>query len=336
MIRAMRLGSSLRMFALQRSRGLSLIELMVSIVIGFLVVGSAIAIFSSNRQTYAASESLGRIQENMRSGFELMARDIREAAGTPCTAHITSLRSALNSPASRWWTNDSSVLRIVGYTGAQAFPSGSFGAATGDRVAGTQAIQVLSTSNSRAEISSHDEASGLFVLNTTDHGMITGDIVLACDYAQASLVQLTSASSASATVSYSGGGVSPGNATTALRPDDGSYSSGSVLAKWHAVRWYVGNNANGGRSLYQSTIINSNPGGTLSVQNQEVLPGVQDINMQYLVAGNYLTADAVTNWNLVTAVRVNFVIQGEDRVGTDGNPIQRTITHTIALRMRNK
>jgi len=320
--------------AMTRNRGLSLIELMVSIVIGFLVVGSAIAIFDSNRQTYAASDSIGRIQENMRSAFELIARDIREAAGTPCYPHINSLGNAVNSPASRWWTNAVPTMRLVGYTGAQAFPAGSFGTANADRVAGTQAVQMLSTSNSRAEISSHNEAGSQFVLNTVDHGMVTGDIVLACDYARASLVQLTSASSASATVSYSGGAVSPGNATTALRPDDDSYTSGSVLAKWRAVRWYIGNNANAGRSLYQSTTVNT--AGALTVQNQEVVPGVQDLDMRYLVAENYLSADAVTNWNLVTAVRINFIIQGEARVGTDGNPIQRTITHTIALRMRNK
>ncbi|MFA4615373.1 pilus assembly protein PilW, partial [Xanthomonas perforans] len=52
---------------------------MISMVLGLLVVGAAIGIFLSNRQAYAATEGVGRIQETARLGFELIARDIREA-----------------------------------------------------------------------------------------------------------------------------------------------------------------------------------------------------------------------------------------------------------------
>ena len=58
-----------------RQLGLSLVELMVALVLGLLVVGAAIGVFLSNRQTYTATESLGRVQENARVAFELMARD---------------------------------------------------------------------------------------------------------------------------------------------------------------------------------------------------------------------------------------------------------------------
>ena len=59
-------------------RGLSLIELMIAMMLGLLVVASASAIFLSNRQTYRATEGLGRVQESGRMAFELMARDLRE------------------------------------------------------------------------------------------------------------------------------------------------------------------------------------------------------------------------------------------------------------------
>src|SRR3546814_13863371 len=68
--------------------GFSLVELMVAMVLGLLVSGSAIGIFISNRQANRATDSLSRIQENARTAFELMARDVREAGGNPCGRNL--------------------------------------------------------------------------------------------------------------------------------------------------------------------------------------------------------------------------------------------------------
>ena len=63
------------------ARGVSLIELMVALVLGLLVVGGAIGMFISNKQAYSATESVGRVQENSRLAFELMARDKKVERG---------------------------------------------------------------------------------------------------------------------------------------------------------------------------------------------------------------------------------------------------------------
>ncbi|MBK7044368.1 MAG: prepilin-type N-terminal cleavage/methylation domain-containing protein [Rhodanobacteraceae bacterium] len=44
-----------------RQSGLSLIELMISIVLGLLIAGAAVSMFLSFSRTYTASESLSRI-----------------------------------------------------------------------------------------------------------------------------------------------------------------------------------------------------------------------------------------------------------------------------------
>src|SRR5688572_25344418 len=64
--------------------GFSLVELMISLVLGLLVTAAAVGIFLSNQRTFRATESLARIQEDGRVAFELMARDLRQAAGNPC------------------------------------------------------------------------------------------------------------------------------------------------------------------------------------------------------------------------------------------------------------
>ena len=65
--------------------GFGLIELMISMVLGLLVLGAAIAVFQSNQRTFGANEGQNRIQEGARAAYEMMSRDIRAAGGTACS-----------------------------------------------------------------------------------------------------------------------------------------------------------------------------------------------------------------------------------------------------------
>lgn len=61
-------------------RGLSLVELMVALAIGsFLVIG-AVTVYSNGRNTYALTESIGRLQENGRYVMSVLEPDL-ELAG---------------------------------------------------------------------------------------------------------------------------------------------------------------------------------------------------------------------------------------------------------------
>lgn len=64
---------------LNRQRGLSLIELMISLVVGLILLGGLIQIYLSSKQSYNAQEQLARMQESGRLGMEFMTRDLRRA-----------------------------------------------------------------------------------------------------------------------------------------------------------------------------------------------------------------------------------------------------------------
>src|SRR3546814_4605218 len=72
-------------------RGFTLIELMVAMVLGLLVVAAAGSLFMSSRKVYGTTASINRIQENQRIAFEMLARDVREAGGNPCTRNIVNM-----------------------------------------------------------------------------------------------------------------------------------------------------------------------------------------------------------------------------------------------------
>ena len=323
------------------AKGMSLIELMVSLIIGLLVVGSAIAIFISNSQTYTATENVGRIQENMRTSYELLSRDIREAGASACAKGLP-VSNVLNTAGANWW---STWTGITGYGSVQAFPDAAFGTTAGTRVSGTDAIQLMSSSNSGFSIDSHNPVSAMFGLNTSTHDLLAGDILMACDYLQASIFQMSGPNATNATVVHNTGTGTPGNCSKGLGlpvlcgpPVGGTpyqFGPNSTIAKLRAVRWYIGNNPNGGRSLYQSSLTNTS--GTVTADPQEIAEGVQNISFTYLVNGVYKPATTVTaaEWEVVDAVRVTLVLQGNENIGTDGNRIQRQISSTVTLRNRN-
>ena len=59
--------------------GLSLIELMISLVIGLILVLGVVRVFSASQHGYRIQESTGRLQENARFAMETLGREFRHA-----------------------------------------------------------------------------------------------------------------------------------------------------------------------------------------------------------------------------------------------------------------
>jgi type IV pilus assembly protein PilW len=324
---------------LYRVHGLSLVELMISLVLGLLVTGAAISVFASNRQTYTATESLGRIQENARVAFELMARDVREAGGNACAKNLP-MANVINNSTSAWWSDWKAGLLGVDGAFASAEPA--------NRVAGTDAIELKSATSGGVTVEKHQSGtSASFKVNSNDHGLQEGDIVMVCDYRQVTIMQTTNVNASNMTVVHNTGTGSPGNCTDRIgvplpvpcKASTGvpyEYSPNSVLARLHVARWYVGTNPRGGRSLYRSTLINK--GGVPTVEHNEITEGVQNLQITYLLPGEtaYRSAGGIgSRWNEVLAARIEVTLDGEERIGTDGQPIRRQLVHVATLRNRN-
>jgi type IV pilus assembly protein PilW len=319
-------------------RGVTLIELMIALVLGLLVVGAAIGIFVSNRQAFRATENLSRVQENARVAYELMAREVREAGGNPCSRSVPVVNVLNNS--SYWSTNWSDGVR--GYNGSQAYGPAAIGTAAGTRVAGTDAIELRSGASGDVTVTDHKPTSAQFKVSTNNHGLMDGDIVMVCDFVQASIFQITNAQSGTNnTVVHNSGTGTPGNCSKGLgwanppkcttNGTPYAYGPNSIIARLRTTGWYIGNNGRGGRSLYQTT------GQGITNSNQEITEGVQDMQIQYLVPGatDYVEEASITNWGQVSAVRIVLTLQGSENVGVDGAPITRELAHVVTLRNRN-
>lgn len=321
------------------ARGFGLVEIMVALVLGLLVVAAAGTAFVATRQTSTTTDSLSRMQESVRTAAELLSREVREARNNPCNSQV-SMANVLNNAATTWWANWDEPL--TGYGGSDAFAGAAFGSGTGQRVAGTEAMQLKYVDSLRdLTITAHNNGAATFTVNPMAHGVQAGDVLVACNYNQGAIFQATNAVESSGTIIHSMAAATPGNCSLGLGyPQDCSsaagnayqFPAGSKMGRLIASGWYIGNNGRsetGGRSLFRVT-----PNGA-----QEVAEGVRDMQITYLLTGSssYVSAASVgapANWGQVVGMRVMLTFESVDRVSTAsaGQRVQRSITLNLATR----
>lgn len=65
-------------------RGLSLIELMISMLIGSVIILGVLNLFTANLQTYNVLQAQSRLQEGAHYGLNVMNRDVRKTGYRGC------------------------------------------------------------------------------------------------------------------------------------------------------------------------------------------------------------------------------------------------------------
>jgi type IV pilus assembly protein PilW len=339
---------------------------MIAVGIGLLLVAGALTVFMSNRQTYIATENLGRIQEAARVSFELMGRDLRVAGSNPCAGNVVQ-RNVLVNAGTAWWSPPNPVTTpppdagstfLSGFDGDTAMTGLSFGTAMQQRVAGTGGFQAIAAMPTGVQVALHNPTTATFTLNSNAHGLTAGDIAMVCDFEQAAIFKVSSVSGTQIRHNVVSTGptdnsrvrlVDPTqdyrfgcfrglfNASGCREPDPADLTPRqwpAFISRLQPTRWYVGNNARGGRSLYRAAVITQ--GGVPTEQVLEVANNVQDLQVAYRVGNAYVPAATVTDWSNVNAVRFTLTLTSTDAIGTDngGSPLARVFQHTVALRSR--
>lgn len=72
-----------------RQSGLSIVELMVSLVISAAVIAGSVQVMVSSKQNYLDQDEIGFIQNNIRYALDLIGRDVRMAGYMGCSARET-------------------------------------------------------------------------------------------------------------------------------------------------------------------------------------------------------------------------------------------------------
>jgi type IV pilus assembly protein PilW len=333
------------MKATRRQSGFTLVELMISMMLGIVVVGGVISVLLANRKSYRTTEGISQIQESARTAFELMARDIRQAGASGCDGARadSDRRMATVLTGTAWWANWESVR---GYNEGQVDPAVTQGTAVGQRVAGTDTLHMHGIDGAGYAVSSHNPTTFRIVLQGTAP-LAAGDVLMICDFDHTALFRATGYSGS--TIAYASGG-SSGNCSTGLNfPENCASSTGNVyqfqqnawVGRVNATVWYIGNNGrpdDGDRSLFRLRL---DAGGI--VRTEEVVAGVSDLQIRFSRNNDDTLVDATSlsgaQWDAVNAAFVRLVASSsEARVTTDPGVatgrLTRPFTYVVTLRNR--
>ncbi len=303
-----------RSFVAGHSAGFTLVELMVALLLGLVVIGATISTMLANRQTYRSSDAMSQVQEELRTAFELMSRDLREAGATFCgNSKVANVLNNAGSTSAEWWEDWEG---LQGYKDDVSTPVVAFGTAAGTRVNGTDAVKIMRVKDIGVTVVEHktSESPPNFEINKATSEIGSGDVLMVCGPDHGTLFQATSYDSNVTVAHATGGSTTPGNCSTGLgypttcttSGNPYTYGANSSIGKLAAVVWFIGNNGraeDGGRSLYRASL-----NGT-TTQIEEMVAGITNLQLQYRRSGENIFEDTPSNWSNVNAVKVTLSIQ---------------------------
>lgn len=336
-----------------KQNGLSLIELLVSLLITGIIMAGVINSLLATKKAYVFDEQVAYIQENARFALDIISRDLREAGYSGgCNlenadvAMAVEVDDALN-PQGPFLE---SLLPVRGYDGGSiaSFPSAYKAKVWGGLASTSDSIIVrrADSSNGAQITGSHPHTSANF-LTTTNAGVTKGDIMMLvsskCD--QVGVFAVTDTPDSDKIQHNSGSGGSSSNCAQKLggnyvcvggNPVPGvanySYPEGSPFFNMIARAYYVGASSFDSTlpSLYVSGL---STGG--SVTSEELVSGIEDIQISYGLdteatnrnglANIYLPANLITvnkatalsnwrGWDRVVSIRIDLRLRSRDEV----------------------
>ncbi|HLU07629.1 MAG TPA: PilW family protein [Woeseiaceae bacterium] len=325
----------------RRQRGVTLVELMVSLVLGLVLTAGIIQVFVGNRTTYAFNDGLSRIQENARFSLDHIAYSVRMAGYSGCLSEV----ALHNNLKAELPFRDDIVNGIQGFdangTGTgEEFVAGSSDPAPSTNennwtpalptphldnlvIPGSDVLVVRGVAGSARPLltpfSSPNE------LNTdSSHDFMKGEILVVSDCQKASIFQLTDITGAGTAVKLVHGdaaGFSPGNDSDTWPPEQ-EYGLGSEVARLDWYAFYVGRGADG-PALFQLRLRRTSDTES-EFESDELVSGIETMQVRYGLDADsdgaieeMVPADEVGDWSFVSSVEISLLARATEEYGTD-------------------
>jgi type IV pilus assembly protein PilW len=356
--------------ARRRQRGLSLVELMISITIGLIVMGALTYIFVGSRGAYRSNENLARVQEAGRFALDYIGQDLRMVSFAGCQSrNLTAVNTLVVARPAVSFTGSGDGLR--GFEDGTSWANASgITRVRGDvlsvRRAGGAGVEIAANSNiAAATVTLKNNCprlrkSDLVILASCERAAvfrITNEPATTCDGSVGAVTLEHQALGAGTDGSQGNGNNGIVSGSTSHRLTDSFHvDSRAMVYRFDDISYFVGANPAGRPGLYRT----SSNGGT-----EELVENVEDMDLLYGldtsvpadgIADSYVRADAVANWSQVVSVRISLLVVSPeanvttatqsyvlrdtnndgalDRENAPDSRLRQVFTTTVALRNR--
>jgi type IV pilus assembly protein PilW len=324
--------------AARSQRGISLIEVMVSLALGALLMVFVVGIFVDSKTDYGYHSNAARLQENGRLAMELIKADVRMAGFAGClkTAQIfNNLNTATDfavdfaTPIEGFEANgtgSTQTYAIIAENPAPSATAGSWTPALDANLTGTAMVlpgtDVLVIRHVQPQTFPLTAFGIATALTAGGNNFLVGEVLVATDCEKASVFNATAVNAGTGAISHGTGAGTLDNAVGSWPLPAQQYDITAEVGRLRTVAYFVGRGAAGQPALFIRETSNN---GTLT--NQEMIEGVESMQVLYGVDNNndgaldaYSTAavvNAASDWPNVVSVRVSLLIRTIDNFGLD-------------------
>jgi type IV pilus assembly protein PilW len=319
---------------MSRTRGFSLVELMVAITLALLVTSAVLSVFIGSRSAFQSTSGVAALSDSGRFALTFLETAVRDAGYMSCGSASRTISNLNPQPTSLYYAPG---------------PSGNFPPMTGFEAANTSVGNTYAVSttagaltnwnpNLDAAISSLSGfSSGLPIKNndilvvrsatpgsqpsyvtaiannsisfTVDaqQSLQAPQIAIISNCGQALLFQITGI--AGTTITHAAGGAPGANATAAFTTNPGV---GSQVAPLSTTVYFIGKGADGDGALFSANMQINN-----TLQPNELVPDVEAMQILYgldttgtQTVSEYVTANLVPDFGSVMSVQVALLAAG--------------------------
>lgn len=285
--------SSLQNSASQQ-QGMTLVELMISMVISLVLMAGVYQSYLGSRQAYRTQEGLSHLQESARFALAFVTEDIRMADVWGCVPNSIDLN-----------TRDQVVTSIgsFGYdpTVASAATSGIFGVEGGAGASDAIFMQGIGSPQGLWSVAVGPSAgTGVSLLSAPPSSLATADNVVISNCGSGNIATVSNIS---------------GSAITLDASTLENFDNGAMLYPVHTVSYSIGPGLNGRPALLRTE------NGVLPAD--EIIPNVVQMQIQYNDGrpAGYVNANVAApsmSWATVDSVRVSLTLETpNDNIATE-------------------
>ena len=295
---------------------MSLVELMVSVLIGLFLLAVMGSVYLGSRSTYTAQDSVSRLQENGRFAIDTLARDLRMSGFRGCMGQVraTPLTNTLNTPTALLYNFAEPVWGSRngggGWSPALQSPvSGMSPSPNGD------VLVVRRPTGIGWSLTSQMLANSAALAVTATPNIAKGDLLLAADCNGAVVLQATNGSPGLlGSVEHTAGapGVSPGVSSADLGR---TLAHDAALWRLQTVAYYLATSVR--RPSQVALWSYAYPSYDGSANTVELVTGVERMAVIYgidtngdFAADTFKPANLVTDWTQVVSARVDLLLSG--------------------------
>lgn len=326
---------------IRNQRGVTLVELMISVSIGLVILAGVLQLYQTATQTQRAQEGMARIQENMRYLFARLEQDVSQTGFSGCMPfEADRVTNVLGK--------DSGVGQVFDFSSIVGGADG-----TGPRNSDSLVLRYANASNQIPVIAHATSESPLTLDNSfTAYGSLNQyDVVLVSDCSRAAVFMITNVPPGTGVIQHDIAAMSPTGQFNTVLDLENLFLTDQIQVGGSRAFLMGGSNSVG---AYQWNLGTSaagvNAGGAcadatpqfcaLFRNGVELAEGIEDFQVQFgwMEGGNLRIGDpqagfTADDWNAVDRVIVTMTLNSIQQAPTlDGaNLASKTVSKTIML-----